>query len=112
MLQDVDLQHVAGRRAADVDRAGHEVRARALRHLLERREVARIDPGSILEELRLAARHPRGQGHAVAGVDLEDRGERGVEIAPDHVLGRGRDLVMAAHDGRLLSVLRAMGLRA
>ena len=24
-------------------------------------------------ELRLAARHPRGQGHAVAGVDLEDR---------------------------------------
>ena len=45
VLQDIDLQHVARRGAADVDRASHEVRTRTLRYLFERRKVTRIDPG-------------------------------------------------------------------
>jgi hypothetical protein len=87
VLEDVDLQDVAGPGAADEHRAGHEVRPRPRRHLVDRPQVQQVHPRRIGMELRPIAGHPGRERHGVARVDFDNRRKGGVEIAPDHVSG-------------------------
>ena len=112
MLENVDLQHVALRRAADKHWPGREMRPRPRRHLFERAQMQRVRPRLIGMEVHLVPGHPGRESHGVARVDFEDRRNGGVEITPDHVLGRGGNLVVAAHGVGSLEVAPSGGSAA
>ncbi len=101
-VEDVDLQHVAGLRAAHMDRPGHEMRAGAGRQRVEGGGEIGGNAGGIGMQRLTPARRVRVQGHGIAGLHREHRGEGGVEVAEHHRLGQGGNLVMTGH-GSLLS---------
>ena len=98
-VEDVDLQHVAGLGPAHVDRPRDEVGAGALRQRVEGAAVILRHPDRIGMEGFASAGRERVQRHGIAGGDLQDGRQRGVEIAQHHALGGRGDLVMRGHAG-------------
>ncbi len=107
-VEDIDLQRVAGLRAAHIDRPGDEVRAGAFRQGLQRRQVVR-GHARHLGQAGHAAGRERVELHGVAGLDLQHRRAGRVEVAEDHLVRRGRDLVMLRHGGSFVELRLTSG---
>jgi hypothetical protein len=105
-IKHADLQHVAGRRALDVDRAGHHVTTDAGRlHLPADREDVLHDlefdrDAVVLEELRRILVRPAAaaadgvDADDFAGLDPQHRRRVGGEVAGHHVRGHRAEVMV------------------
>ena len=91
------LQHVAGHRAFDVDRAGHDVHAGGA-VVFGNRRVQIADRAIHHQVGRVAGVvGDRLGADQIAAVDAQRRRERGVEIPPVHVPGVCRQMMQRRH---------------
>src|SRR5258708_1787866 len=95
--ENIDLKHVAGLRALHIDRPGDEMRSGPLHQRIERCEIVGRHQAFIFRQGFLATCREGMQRDGVAGGDLEYRRRGAVEITPNHIFGRRRNLMAARH---------------